>query len=89
MTDGALDRCLDERDWVRREFCEAINKRLKIVPVAITDKEHPEISFHGLPLSLPFPLNKLEKIQWSEVSMGSLYEVSVDLMIKRRLKKNK
>lgn len=89
MTNGALDRCLEERDWVRREFCEAINKNLKIVPIAITDNEHPEISFHGLPSSLPAPLNKLEKIQWSEVSMGSLYEVSVDLMIKRRLKKNK
>lgn len=89
MTNGALDRCLDERDWVRREFCEAINKKLKIVPIAITDNEHPEISFHGLPLLLPSPLNKLETIQWSEVSMGSLYEVSVDLMIKRRIKNNK
>ena len=89
MTNGALDRCIDERDWVRREFCEAFNKKLKIVPIAITDNEHPEISFHGIPPSLPYPLIKLESIQWSEVSMGSLYEVSVDLMIKRRLNKNK
>ena len=87
MTNGALDRCVDDWDWVRREITEAFEHNLKIIPVAITDFEHPEISFHGNIPPLPSPLNRIEKIQWSEVSMGSLYEVSVDLMIEKRIKK--
>ena len=84
---GGLDRCNNEEDWVRKEIVEAFEHKLKIIPVAITDIEHPEISFHGNIPPLPSPLNRIEKIQWSEVSMGSLYEVSVDLMIKKRIEK--
>lgn len=85
MTHGALDRCIEERDWVRREITEAMEANLKIIPVAISDKDHPEISFRGDLPSLPSPLNRIENIQWSEVSMGSLYEVSVDNLIEKRL----
>lgn len=89
MTNGALDKCIEEGDWVRREISEAWAAQLKIIPIAITDNEHPEISFRSPIPSLPYPLNRIEKIQWAEVSMGSLYEVSVDELVRKRLNDKK
>jgi hypothetical protein len=33
LTPGALDRCVDENDWMRREFLLARERRRNIVPV--------------------------------------------------------
>ena len=33
LTPGALDRCADETDWVRRELLLALERRRNIVPV--------------------------------------------------------
>ena len=33
LTEGALDRCINEGDWVRREVMEALEKHIPIIPI--------------------------------------------------------
>ena len=35
MTEGALDRCVNEDDWVRLELMHALSKKINIVPVVL------------------------------------------------------
>lgn len=79
VTDGAYDRCSDEKDWVRIEVEYAIKLNRNIVPVAPTG------SFRSFPDSLPTSLHALRKIQISRLDLEDLYKESVEKIISNRL----
>src|SRR5438045_3504423 len=35
LTPGALDRCADEEDWLRKEIVQAIGSRRNVVPLQV------------------------------------------------------
>lgn len=79
ITSGALTRCADEYDWVRREIREALKADCKIVPVS------PDQGFNGWPENFPEELNTLKTIQVSDINTGTLFEKSTDLIVEKRL----
>lgn len=46
LTEGCLDRCVDEEDWMRKEIIKALevkkSRNIKIIPVVIDDFEIPK-----------------------------------------------
>lgn len=79
ITSGSLLRCVNENDWVRREISEAIKSGRKIVPVS------PDQGFQGWPEGFPEELAMLKTIQVSDISTGTLFEKSADLLVENRL----
>ena len=71
MTEGVLDRCEEEGDWVRLEIQRAIEKRRHIVPVGPSDHAW------EMPTDLPETLSGLRDIQVSKLDMESLFNESV------------
>ncbi len=45
---GALDRCVDENDWVRLEVERAMSKNKNLIPVMLAEFSWPEPMPHGL-----------------------------------------
>lgn len=83
LSKGAMDRCVNEGDWVRREIETAIEENKKIVPV------NPDSTFDGVPDNLP------ENIRWavvgnqhSEINFGQTLNATVDLMVKNRIRQH-
>ena len=75
----ALLRCVNEEDWVRRDIETAINVGCKIIPVS------PDGAFNGWPANLPDTILPITKQQISDISMGSLFEKSIEKLIEERL----
>lgn len=61
LTSGALDRCTDEDDWLRREIRHALNSCRNIVLV----KDH---DFQGFPSDLPGDIADIRNYQYVPVS---------------------
>lgn len=78
LSKNALNRCSNEDDWVRREIETAINSGCKIIPI------NPDGSFDGWPSSIPESIKVLTKQEISAVSMGSLFEKSIDKIEEER-----
>lgn len=74
LSKDALNRCVHEGDWVRREIETAIRSGCKLVPIS------PDGAFAGWPDNLPDSIIPLTRQQISEVSMGPLFEKSIDKM---------
>lgn len=79
LTDGALDRCANDGDWVRVEIERALSLRKPIVPVCPTGNNR------TFPTTLPTSLESLRNIQISELNMETLFEESVRKIAKQRL----
>ena len=80
LSDGSLDRCSAEGDWVRMELEHAFKSGKKIIPVA----ESATYNHWIWPASLPKSLSKLRDIQLSEFHTGSRFEESVDKIVNAR-----
>lgn len=81
LTRGALDRCINEEDWVRKEILHAAKCGCHIVPVNIIDD-----SFDEIPDNLPSELKKLIGAhQFSELQMKSLFRASLQKLIDDRI----
>lgn len=80
LSKDALLRCSNEKDWVRREIETAFNSGCKVIPVS------PDRAFRGWPTELPDTLLALTKQQVSDISMGSLFEKSIDKLEEERIK---
>ena len=78
LTKGVLDKCTNENDWVRQEIERAIEKRRVIVPVQPSDNGF------AYPDQIPDDIKSLRRVQNSELNKGSLFEESVDKIIKDR-----
>ena len=79
LTDGALNRCANDGDWVRMEIERALSLHKPIVPVCPTGNNR------AFPGTLPTSLESLRNIQISELNMETLFEESVRKIAKQRL----
>ena len=82
-SEGSLDRCRNEDDWVRIEIEHAIKHGKKIIPVAQTELYN-HLSF---PKDLPLSLAVLTNIQTTEIHSGNYFDHSIDDCIKDRFPK--
>ena len=80
LSRGALDRCVNENDWVRQEILQAVKCGCHIVPVTIDD------TFEGLPASLPEELRRaVGQHQFSEIQMKTLFKASMEQLMRDRI----
>ena len=77
LTKNALDRCKNPNDWVRKEISTAIASGCKIIPI------NPDYQFNECSSFLPKELD-ITKEQFSDINTGSLFEESIDKMIRER-----
>ena len=81
LSRGALDRCVNEEDWVRKEIFYAVECNRHIVPVVIVDD-----NFEGIPDCLPEGLKKaVGAHQFSELQMKTLFKASMDELVRYRI----
>ena len=80
---GSLDRCKNDNDWVRIEIEHALKLRKKIVPVA------PSEVFANLafPKDLPPSLSVLRTIETTEIHTGKYFDDSIERCIHERFKR--
>lgn len=81
LTKDALNRCVNNDDWVRKEIETAISSGCKIVNIT------PDNTFNGWPSNLPSILEKIKKIQISDIQFGQLFEVSIKKLIEDRIER--
>lgn len=75
-----LDRCKNERDWVREEIMLATKQQKHFIPV------NPDNSFDGIPAEVPDEIKQVVgSHQHSEVNFGQLLGASIDKMVKNRI----
>lgn len=80
LTKGALDRCVNDDDWVRAEILHAGKCKCHIVPVIVDDL------FEGIPECLPSELKTLVGAhQFSEIQTKTLFKASMDQLIDNRI----
>ena len=63
LTKDTLSRCVEPKDWVRREICQAVESGLKIIAINYNG-EFTEADF---PSNFPTELNFLKKHNWQMV----------------------
>lgn len=81
LSKGALARCANEGDWVRREIELALAAGKHIIPV------NPDNSFDGVPADLPPAIkDAIQSNQHSEVNFGQTLNATVDLLVKNRIR---
>lgn len=81
LTKDALNRCANNDDWVRKEIETALSSGCKIINVT------PNNTFNGWPSNLPNLLERIKKIQISEIQFGQLFEVSIKRLIEDRIER--
>ena len=80
LSEGSMQRCANEGDWVRQEITLAVEQGKHIVPV------NPDNGFDGFPEGMPEKLKDfIGSHQHSEISFGQALGATIDLMIKNRL----
>lgn len=81
LSKGALDRCVNSDDWVRRELELAASENKQIIPV------NPDDTFEGFPEDLPENIRSIVgDRQFSSISFGQNLRPTVDAMIKNRIR---
>lgn len=76
----AMDRCVNEDDWVRQEIKLALDEGKQIIPV------DPDKTFDGIPISSPDFINTVvNDYSRSEIHFGQTLGVTVDFMINNRI----
>lgn len=80
LSQNALDSCINENDWLRKEIEYAIETNRHIVPV------NPDQKFSRYPETLPDTLKgQLPYIQISDLMLGQLFRASLDKVLKERI----
>lgn len=81
LSKGALDRCVNDGDWVREEILYADKTNRHIVPVEV-DK-----TFRDFPENLPQEVKAvLGPHQFSQIDTETLMQESIDKMVRERIK---
>ena len=78
LSNGALERCMSEDDWVRREIECAISKGKEIIPIC------PSGNVRGFPDAMPKTFEALRNIQISQLLMDDLFDKSFDKIVEDR-----
>lgn len=80
LSEGSLNRCINEDDWVRQEILLATQHNKHFVPI------NPDNKFEGVPKGVPQEIATAAGAhQQSEIGFGQTLGVTIDLMIKKRL----
>ena len=85
LSEGSMNRCLNENDWVRQEILLAIQQGKHLIPI------NPDNSFDGFPDDTPIQQlppeirSQISSHQFSEINFGQTLGVTLDLMIKNRI----
>lgn len=80
LSEHALDRCVDENDWVRREIEYAMETERHIVPI------NPDKSFSDFPDYVPKNLKDgLGLHQFSQLLLDDLFNQTMDKLVSERL----
>ena len=77
MTEGSLDRCVDEGDWVRNELEHVLKKGINLIPVAPTGTK---IAF---PEYFPEKLVPMKMLEVSELNLEKLFKESIAKIVRR------
>ncbi len=81
LSEGALDRCNEEGNWVRREIEIALDAKKVFVPI------NADNSYKGMPADVPEAIrHAVEETQHQEVRFGQPLQSDIDLLVKRRIK---
>lgn len=75
LSEGALDNCDKENDWVRLEIEHAIKHGCKLIPVA----QVPQL--WRFPVNLPGGIQPIADEQISEFNKAALFEESIDRIV--------
>ena len=80
LSDHALDRCVDENDWVRKEIEYAMATERHIIPI------NPDKSFSDFPEYVPKNLKDgLGLHQFSQLLLDDLFNQTMDKLVAERL----
>ncbi len=80
LSEGAMDRCVNEDDWVRQEISLAVSEGKHIIPV------EPDGAFKGMPDEVPdFIRAVANDHSRSEIHFGQTLGTTVDFMIEKRV----
>ena len=80
LSDHALDRCVDENDWVRKEIEYALATERHIIPI------NPDKSFSDFPDYVPKNLRDgLGLHQFSQLLLDDLFNQTMDKLVTERL----
>ena len=80
LSDGCLDRCVNEDDWVRQEILHALEANKHIIPV-VCDK-----SFRDFPVDIPEVIKKgLGQHQFTQIDTDTLLRASVNELVEFRI----
>lgn len=80
LSDHALDRCVDENDWVRKEIEYAMATERHIIPI------NPDRSFSDFPDYVPKNLKDgLGLHQFSQLLLDDLFNQTMDKLVTERL----
>lgn len=80
LSNGSMNRCANEGDWVREEITLAVKQQKHIIPI------NPDNGFDGFPDGMPEELkDAIGSHQHSEINFGQALGATIDLMIKNRL----
>jgi len=72
LSEGSLDRCVNEGDWVRQELAHALNCKRNVIPILMKGFKFPDQlpedidairSYHGVPVSYDFFDAFMDKIE--------------------------
>ena len=77
LSDGAMDRCSNENDWVAREIRTAITSGCKIIPVKVN---HGDWSW---PADFPKDLSILGSIQFTTLLTNEYFDSSIQYITER------
>ena len=77
MTEGSLEHCVVEGDWVRNELEHVIKKGINLIPVAPTGTS---IEF---PENLPEILQSMKMLEVSELNLEKLFRESITKIVAR------
>lgn len=83
LTPGALDRCADAGDWVRREFLKAVETKRNIVPV-----REESINLGDERNNCPEPMKKVFDLQIATIQHAS-FKNSIEELIQRYIPPHK
>ena len=78
LSSGALDRCLNEDDWVRHEIEYAMSQNKAIIPIC------PSGCIRGFPEKMPDSFAPLRNLQISMLQMDDLFDKSFDKIVEDR-----
>lgn len=76
LTKDAMDNCVREGDWVRREICQAIESKKKMIFL------NPDNQFtYNFPVDFPEELRIVRKGNSIDIRMGQKFELDMDDMV--------